>query len=437
MTARTVSRATPHRMTTAAHLAVGLAVLGVAGYAFVAVAGHVFDGAAQAGALNALISLYLLVNIIGPGIFAGLEQATSRAVSAATARGDAVRPILRRAAVLGCWTVLALAVLVLAAWPVALGRVLDGQVSLLVALIVAVAGSAAVYWTRGVLGGRQRFPAYARTLYVEGAARLAPCLVLLALAVTAPGAYGLAFALGSFVAALSVLPALRAAGDGGTPGPVEHLGRSFGYLVVAIALSQLIANLAPVVVSYRMPDDAVAAGVFGATFVLARIPLFLFAPVQAVLLPKLTRAATLGRRAELVRRQGQAVAVALGVGGLGALGCLVLGPWAAQLLFDTATRPAAGTVGLLGLATLLMMVALVLQPTLVALGRQRVVTTGWVAGTLVFLAVLAVPAEPIAAALAAQLAGPVTVLVVLGAGVVRALSHVTESHPTEVQEGAP
>jgi len=70
--------------------------------------------------------------------------------------------------------------------------------------------------------------------------------------------------------------------------------------------------------------------------------------------------------------------------------------------------------------------ALVLQPTLVALGRQRVVTAGWVAGTVVFLALVAMPVEPVAAALTAQLAGPAAVLVVLGAGVVRALRRSAE-----------
>ena len=176
---------------------------------------------------------------------------------------------------------------------------LDDRVALLGALLVAIAGSGAVYWTRGVLGGQQRFTAYARHALRRGCGRLLPCVVLLVLAVQAPGAYGLAFALGSAVAALSVLPALRLPPADASDGRVADMGRSLSYLTVAIALSQLLANLAPVVVTYRSPDDLVAAGVFGSTFVLARIPLFLFAPVQAVLLPQLTRAATLGDLDEL------------------------------------------------------------------------------------------------------------------------------------------
>jgi O-antigen/teichoic acid export membrane protein len=379
--------------------------------------------------LSALISLYLLVNMIGPGVYAALEQETSRAVSAAAARGESLRPIARRAAVLALWSFGGLVALVLVGWPLLLARVLDGRVGLLLALVVAIAGSAGVYWARGLLGGQQRFAGYARTLYVEGAVRLLPCLALLALAVGVPEAYGLAFALGSAVAAISVAPALRLAPTDAPAGRVAGMGRGLGYLTGAIALSQLLANLAPVIVSYRLPGDPVLAAVFGTTFVLARIPLFLFAPVQAVLLPKLTRAATLGAHDELVRQLRRAVALVVGFGLFGVVGCVVLGPSAAELLFNIAVRPTAGTLALLGAATLVMMTALVIQPTLVAMGRQRVVTAAWVLGTVVFLGLLAAPVEPVAAALAAQLVGPGVVLVALGFGAWRAVHRVAGPAP--------
>jgi hypothetical protein len=155
---------TAGRFGTAAHLAAGLGLLGAAGYAFVAVVGHVFDAPADAGTLNALICLYFLVNVIGPGVFAALEQETSRAVSAASARGESLRPVARRAAALAlCWFA-GLVSLVLLAWPLLLGPVLGDRLGLLVALVVAVAGSGAVYWARGLLGGQQRFAGYAGTL---------------------------------------------------------------------------------------------------------------------------------------------------------------------------------------------------------------------------------------------------------------------------------
>jgi O-antigen/teichoic acid export membrane protein len=413
-------RVTPAgRLGTAAHLAAGLGVLGAAGYAFVAVVGHVFEGPADAGALNALISLYMLVNIIGPGVFAALEQETSRAVSTAAARGEPLRPVARRAGVLALWSFGALVVSVLVAWPLVLGRVLEWRIGLLAALLVAIAGSGAVYWARGLLGGQQRFAPYARTLYVEGAVRLLPCLVLLGFALEVPSAYGLAFAVGSAVAAVSVATALRL--PPAAPAHPDGMGRSLLYLMGAIGLSQLLANLAPVVVTYRSPGDLVAAAVFGSTFVLARVPLFLFAPVQAVLLPHVTRAAALGRYAELSRRLWQVLALVAGLGVLGVAGCVWLGPWAAEWLFNTAYRPPVATLALLGSATLVMMLALVVQPTLVALGRQRTVTIGWIAGSVVFLVLLLTGSEPIQAALLAQLVGPLVVLGVLLVGALRAL----------------
>jgi O-antigen/teichoic acid export membrane protein len=408
------------RLGTAAHLAAGLGVLGAAGYAFVAVVGHVFHGPADAGALSALISLYMLVNIIGPGVFAALEQETSRAVSSAAARGEPLRPVARRAAVLALWSFVALVAVVLVAWPLVLGRVLEWRPGLFVALLVAIAGSGAVYWARGLLGGQQRFTAYARTLYVEGAVRLLPCLALLAFALDEPAGYGFAFAVGSAVAALSVWPAVKLPATDVTTEP-PGMGRSLLWLVGAIALSQLVANLAPVVVTYRSPDDLVAAAVFGSTFVLARVPLFLFAPVQAVLLPQVTRAAAMGRHDELTSRLWQVLGLVAGLGVLGVVGCVWLGPWAAEQLFNTAYRPSVGTLALLGTATLVMMLALVVQPTLLALARQRTVTIGWMAGSVVFLVVLVVGPEPITAALVAQLVGPLVVLAVLLVGVLRAL----------------
>jgi O-antigen/teichoic acid export membrane protein len=140
-----------------------------------------------------------------------------------------------------------------------------------------------------------------------------------------------------------------------------------------------------------------------------------------VLLPKLSRAAIRGEHRELVRRLRQAVTLVAGFGLLGVLGCVLLGPWAAELLFNTARRPTAGTLGLLGASTMVTMTALVMQPTLVAMGRQRRVTTAWVAGAVVFLGLMVAPVEPVAAALTAQLAGPGVVLAVLGVEVTRTL----------------
>ncbi|MBC8092941.1 MAG: hypothetical protein H7Y15_13580, partial [Pseudonocardia sp.] len=82
------------------HLALGLGVVGVAGYGFIAIVGRVFDDSADAPTLAALTAVYLLVNIMGPGGFSAVEQETSRSVSAALASGFSAWPVARRALLL-------------------------------------------------------------------------------------------------------------------------------------------------------------------------------------------------------------------------------------------------------------------------------------------------------------------------------------------------
>ncbi|MHA6779506.1 lipopolysaccharide biosynthesis protein [Pseudonocardia saturnea] len=401
------------------HIALGLVLVGIAGYGFIAIAGRVFGDPADAAVLSALTALYLLVNVLGPGAFAAVEQETSRGVSAARAAGLSAWPVARRAAVLTAGLFAVLAVLALALWPV-LGRVLDGRPGLLAALLVAAAGFGVMYWVRGVLSGQGRLGRYAASLYLEGAARLVPCVVLFALAVRTPEAYGVAFAAGSCVAGALLVPGpgLRSGPPGADP---SGMGVSLGMLVTAGLCMQLVANVGPVVVTYRSPDDLVAAGVFGLAFVLARVPLFLYSPVQALLVPALTRAVTAGDVPVARRLVGRALGAVLGVGAVGVVVAAIVGPVAVELLFNAAQRPGAGTLVVLGLATTAMMAALTLQSMLIALGGQRTVTLSWAAGTAVFVPLLFLPIPPIDAALVAQLAGPLTVVGLAAAGVHRAL----------------
>ncbi|MGH3804139.1 MAG: hypothetical protein ACRDTD_29200, partial [Pseudonocardiaceae bacterium] len=61
----------------------------------------------------------------------------------------------------------------------------------------------------------------------------------------------------------------------------------------------------------------------------------------------------------------------------------------------------------------LMMIAQILQPALVALGEHRTAMTAWIVGTVVFGALLFAPGAPLVAAVAAQLAGPAVVVVIM------------------------
>lgn len=406
---------------TAVEVGVGLGLVGAAGYLFVALVGHVFAGAAGAAQASALSTLYLLVNVLGPGLFTAVEQETSRSVSAARAAGRAIGPPARRAALLAAGLLATMTVALLALWRPLLARVLDDRPGLLLALVVAGAGAAVAYWVRGLLAAQQRFSGYALTLLLEGGVRLLGSVALVLLAVRAPTAYALVFAAGAGVAGLALLPSCRTPPGRAEPGQLDGMLPSLLLLVTATLLSQAVANLAPVVVTYRLPDELLRASSFTATFVLARVPLFLFAPVQALLLPSLTRAATTGRTADLRRRVRLVLLAVLGVGVPGVLLVVLVGPWAVATLFNADQPPGRPTLALLGAATLLMMCCQVLQPALVALGRQRTVVTAWVSGAVVFGVLLVAPVDPVDAALVAQLAGAGAVVAVMGVVLARAV----------------
>lgn len=409
------------RWATGAFLGGGLALVGLGGYVYIAAVGRVFGGPEGSGTVSALTAVYLLVNIIGPGCFTALEQETSRAVSAALVAGGSVRGASRQALKLAAIASVVLVAVVELAWELALAPVLGGRIGMLFALFVAVVGSAAAYGVRGVLGGRRQFRSYALTFSVEGGVRLLGVIALALAGSKDPVAYALVFAVAPLAAAVTVGAGLRFAEESGVGAPAaQRMGRSFGLLVGATVASQTIANLAPVVVTSRLPDDALTSSVFGSAFVLARIPLFLFTPVLAVLLPTLTRHAEAGRHREFRRFLGRTVGVLAAVGVVGVGLTALVGPWAVQLLFNSAARPDVLTLTLLTTATVVTMLALVLQPALVALRRQHAVTLGWLVGGTAFVAILAGPLRAVPSAVAAQLAGPAIAAAVLGVLLARA-----------------
>jgi O-antigen/teichoic acid export membrane protein len=407
-------------------MAVGLGLVGLAGYAFVAIVGRVFGRSGDPNDLTALTSVYLLTNIVGPGLYVALEQEVSRSVSHRSAMGRSVYPAAIRGALLGVAMSVIAALVLVALWVPALSRVLNDRVGLLAAVVLAVAGAGMAYWTRGVLSGQQRFVAYAGTLHLEGGTRLLGMALLLGCAVQAPEAYGFVFAAGAGLAGLAMLPTLRLGARPETTEPPDRMGRSLAFLVTSTLLMQLIANLGPVVVAYRLPTDAVAAGAFAATFVLARIPLFLFAPVQAMLLPALTRALVADDRAAFRRRVRQTTVIIAVFTSAGALLGGTIGPWAVGTLLGLASPPGPLVLVLLAVATGLLMVCQMLQPALVAAGRQRRVATAWVAGAVVFTGLLFAPVPPIQAALIAQLAGPAVTVALAGAAL---LVEARTTHP--------
>ncbi|HEX6357518.1 hypothetical protein [Actinophytocola sp.] len=419
------------RLGPAIYMAGGLALVGAAGYGFVALAGHTLDPAHAA----AIASLYLMVNIIGPGVFSALEQETSRSVSSEAAAGRGVAAVTRHAWLLAAGLLAVVLVVLLVASPILTDQAFAGQWGLFLAVLLSVVTSAAVYVVRGLLGGRQRFTGYSATLGAEGIARILPCIVIAALGLPDPTWYAMIFAAGSGFGALAGLFWLRRGVNQPVepvgevtvgevtvePASVKRMARSLSLLVGGTMLMLLVMNVAPIVVTARLPEDAATAAAFASAFVLARIPLFLFAPVQAMLLPSLTRAASAHDFAGVRARLRVILMAVLAIGLLGVLASFTVGPWAVQVLFGAEVRLPTTVVGLLGVSTVGLMTALVLQPGLIALGAHKQVTYGWAAGTVVLVALLALPGDPIHAGVIAQLAGAALVVAIMLRALAKAL----------------
>jgi O-antigen/teichoic acid export membrane protein len=409
----------------------GLALVGLAAYVVLALAGHTLNPRDYAAAA----SMFLLTAIVGPGVFAAVEQQTNHEVSARLAAGVDPAPSVRAAAVVAAGLALLMSLVVLALAPVLVPRAFAGHTALLAATVLAVLGAAAAYLLRGIFAGQRRFQWYGISLAGEGLGRLLPCAALALFGWATADRFGFVFALGCAVAAAVTLPALRrGVGDGtggaaqnsagqdaasaaGDPVRLPRLAASVGLLACASSLTLLVVNLGPVVLTSRLGTahgDAELAASFVSLFLLARIPLFLFAPVQAFLLPALTAAAERGDLT-LVRRQVRTALLAVtAVGGPGVLAAGLLGPWASRVLFSAPLELSRGIAALLGVSTVAMMAAQILQPALVALGRNRAAMLAWVVSSALFVGLLFAPVAPLGAAVTAQLVAPALVCLLMG-----------------------
>jgi O-antigen/teichoic acid export membrane protein len=331
-----------------------------------------------------------------------------------------------------------MSLVVLALAPVLVPRAFAGHTALLAATVLAVLGAAAAYLLRGIFAGQRRFHWYGISLAGEGLGRLLPCVALASFGWATADRFGFVFALGCALAAAVTLPALRqgraergapdlagaagAAGatlgtaSAGAPVRLGPLAASVGLLAGASSLTLLVVNLGPVVLTSRLGTthaDAELAASFVSLFLLARIPLFLFAPVQAFLLPALTAAAERDDLA-MVRRQVRTALLAVAaVGGPGVLAAGLLGPWASRVLFSAPLELSRLVAGLLGVSTVAMMVAQILQPALVALGRNRAAMLAWVVSSALFVGLLFAPVAPLGAAVTAQLVAPTLVCLLM------------------------
>lgn len=362
----------------------GLVIQGLTAYVFFVVAARALGPEKY----SSLSVLWTLVFFAAPGFLFPLEQEVSRGVSARRALGSGGGPVMRRAAVLGAALVLGLMVLTLALSRPILDHLFDGQVLLLVGLLVSLPAYAGVYLARGSLSGRGRFGSYGTLLWGEGVLRIVAAIALAVVGVRSTGAFGLLIALPAIVALAVVLGRERGLVEPGAPAPWSELSGALGWLLVGAVLAQGFVNASVPLVKVLAADGETAiAGQFQAGLIITRVPLFLFQAVQASLLPKLAGLAAAGLFEDFRAGLRRLIVVVVAIGVLATAGAFAIGPIVLRLAFGSGfDKLGNADLGYLALASAAFMLAQALSQALIALSGHAKAALGWVVAIVVFAA---------------------------------------------------
>jgi O-antigen/teichoic acid export membrane protein len=367
---------------------VGLAVLGVTSYGFLAFAARSLSAVGFAELSVVWTALFTL----GPGVFLPLEQDIGRRLAVTRDRG-VMAVVLRRSLILAAILAVLVTVATVIASIATKGRLLDRDNQLLIAMICANGALALVHPSRGYLAGTGRFGRYGAQLAVDGVLRTAGAAVLLLAATHSPAPFGWVL-VGSQLIAVAVSgygskPPLTAHDQGEHREPrVSTLARGVGWMLAATLAQQILANAGPILVKLLAAPGDAAAGHFLTALVLARVPLFLFAALQASLLPRLALLVATGQREALIASMRRLLALLAVLGAFVTLVLAGLGPLLTQLLFGAGYRSARASLVLLSAGCTVYMLAAAVAQALLAMHLSAWVAGGWWLGIIGFAAVM-------------------------------------------------
>jgi O-antigen/teichoic acid export membrane protein len=351
----------------------GLAVTGLTTYGFFVICARALSSADYAAVIG---GLWPLVFVVAPGCFLPLEQEVGRALAHRRAIGIGGAPVVRRAAIAALWGTGGLVLISLAFGGVLTDSLFKGNAGLVLCFAIALITYAIQHLTRGTLSGNGRFGPYGMILGAEGCIRFLPSVVLWFAGVRNPVAYGLCLAVPPILASLVAVRGERGLLKPGPEAPWSELSSNLAFLLTGSVLAQGLGyapTLVATVLATEAQHDAVAAFVSG--FLLARVPIILFQAVQAALLPKLARLAGAGQHEDFRNGLRKLVLIVVGVGVLGVIGALTLGPWATQLFFDKTI--ARSDLAMLAAGSGMFILALTLAQALIALMGHAKATFAW------------------------------------------------------------
>jgi len=373
----------------AALLSAGTVGSGVLAYAFNVLAARALGPEAFA-AVGALWTGMFLIAVL---LFRPLEQTVSRTVADLVARGADARAAIRTTAWLGAGVAAAACLACVAVWEPLTDGLFGGRPEFTVALVAGVAGYALSYFARGLAGGVRWFGGYGLVLLADGGIRLLLALPLLIWASTTLAAIAIAAA-----AAGGALAPLFSR-DRGQLRRVEgervadesfQLGEAARFAAPAAVMAgceQILLAGGPLIVLIQGGEGAAAtAGVLFAAALLVRAPVFLFQGVAASLLANFTTYRAQGDYARLHAATIKVALICAGIAVAGALGALVAGPLAMDILYGTGFEATRGDLALLALGIGGFLAASTFSQALLAANEAGAAAWRWALAAGIFIA---------------------------------------------------
>jgi O-antigen/teichoic acid export membrane protein len=367
----------------------GLAVLGLASYVHISIAGHVL----QKEHYDAFAVLWSIVFTIGLGLFFPIEQEVTRIIAGRRAGGDGNLPAFRRGAILAAAMLGVVCVLLLIFSGLIADHLLNGDRGLVAVMAGGFAGLALAYPTRGVLAGTGRFGAYGLQLGIDGGLRIVMAAALAVFGVKSAVMFGLILTVAPVISVIATAPAVRAALTQGSALPWPTFGRRVAPLMASTLLAQVVVNIAVINVKLLAPDAVSLAGALLSALTLVRIPLFIFGSLQASLLPGLSTAAATGDHSGFRKLLLRAAGIVSALAVAGGIPAIILGPWLLRLLFNTGDVLGNLDFAVLSVGTGAYLLAQVLGQAVMALNHHRDQTLAWLGGTVALAVVTALPID--------------------------------------------
>ncbi|MDA0185017.1 hypothetical protein OJ997_32230 [Solirubrobacter phytolaccae] len=318
-------------------LAIGIASTGLVTFAYFSVASYALNDVDY----KAISLLWSVLFVIVSVIYRPIEQLLSRTIADRRARGfETGHPLRTPMLIQAAFALTFLVIALIFKGPIE-DDLFDGSAALYWVLVVAVLAYAASYFARGWLAGHQWFAYYGGLVFLEANARLLFAVAVVIGIAEGQSAVAMGMAAAPFVSlvvvplAFSRRPKAQAAKKE-TDEEALGLARGgrFALAVLAImAAEQTLLNAGVLMADVTATDAAVAGYVFNALLI-TRAPLQLFQAIQGALLPHLAGLEAKAGKAEFEKAIRQTILAIAGFALAVALGLLILGPFAMDLLFE-------------------------------------------------------------------------------------------------------